>query len=64
MILNQAQSQNTLNISVCSPEEFEFPATMSDVTSGTWIMSRCSIMCNGSTTIQDYYTESLDALEV
>ena len=53
-----------MNVSVCSPEGFEFPATMSNVTSGTWIMSGCSIMCNGSTTIQDYYTESLDTLKV
>lgn len=45
------------------PESLELPSTMTNVRSGTWIMSGGGMVKNGSTEIEDY-GKNLDELKV
>uniref|UniRef100_T1IVE5 NHR domain-containing protein n=1 Tax=Strigamia maritima TaxID=126957 RepID=T1IVE5_STRMM len=52
-----------IGVTTHTPLELEFPATMTNVRSGTWMMTGNGIMHNG-TTIIDEYGQSLDRLKV
>ena len=46
-----------------SPLDMEFPATMTNIRSGTWMMTGNGVMHNGRMTREDY-GQNLDALKV
>ena len=46
-----------------SPEELDFPSTMTNLRTGTWILSGTGVMHNGDT-IRENYARSLDTLKV
>ena len=46
-----------------SPEELDFPSTMTNLHTGTWIMSGTGVMHNGDT-IKENYGRSLDTMKV
>lgn len=46
-----------------SPEVLEFPSTMTNIHSGTWIMSGSGVLQNGDT-IRENFGRSLDSLRV
>ena len=46
-----------------SPNELEFPSTMTNIRSGTWMMTGNGVMHNGTTIIDDYGV-NLDKLKV
>lgn len=52
-----------IGITTHSPMELEFPFTMTNVKSGTWIMTGSGIMHNGTTVIEQYGV-NLDRLQV
>lgn len=52
-----------IGITTHAPTELEFPYTMTNVRSGTWIMSGCGIMHNGTVVIEQYGA-NLDRLQV
>lgn len=52
-----------IGVTTHKPETLEFPSTMTNLTSGTWIMSGGGLVVNGSTMMEDY-GNSLDDLKV
>lgn len=46
-----------------SPLDIEFPATMTNIRSGTWMMTGNGVMHNGRM-IQEVYGQNLDSLKV
>ena len=52
-----------IGVTMHSPEDLELPSTMTNVTTGTWMMSGGGIVNNGVTTIEDY-GHSLEDLKV
>lgn len=52
-----------IGVTTHSPTELEFPFTMTNVRSGTWMMTGNGIMHNG-TSILDQYGQNLDRLQV
>nr|XP_012135898.1 PREDICTED: uncharacterized protein LOC100874771 isoform X5 [Megachile rotundata] len=52
-----------IGVTTHSPTELEFPFTMTNVRSGTWMMTENGVMHNG-TTIIDQYGQNLDRLQV
>lgn len=52
-----------IGVTMHSAEELNFPSTMTNVRSGTWMMTGNGIMYNG-TTISDEYGCNLDKLKV
>ncbi len=50
-----------IGVTTQRPEELDFPATMTNVRSGTWMMTGNGVMHNGLTILDDYGT-SLDRL--
>jgi neuralized-like protein 4 len=46
-----------------SPNELDFPFTMTNVRSGTWMMTGNGVMHNGTTVIEQY-GQNLDKLKV
>ncbi|XP_012271059.1 neuralized-like protein 4 isoform X2 [Orussus abietinus] len=52
-----------IGVTTHSPTELEFPFTMTNVRSGTWMMTGNGVMHNG-TTIIDQYGQNLDRLQV
>ncbi|CAL7942693.1 unnamed protein product [Xylocopa violacea] len=52
-----------IGVTTHSPTELEFPFTMTNVRSGTWMMTENGVMHNG-TTIVDQYGQNLDRLQV
>ena len=46
-----------------SPAELDFPSTMTNIRSGTWMMTGNGVMHNGTTVI-DEYGQNLDRLKV
>ena len=50
-----------IGVTTQRPEELDFPATMTNLRSGTWIMSGNGVMHNGLTVLDEYGT-SLDRL--
>ncbi|XP_043280017.1 neuralized-like protein 4 isoform X2 [Venturia canescens] len=52
-----------IGVTTHSPTELEFPFTMTNVRSGTWIMTGNGVMHNG-TTIIEQYGQNLDRLQV
>ncbi|XP_044577539.1 neuralized-like protein 4 isoform X2 [Cotesia glomerata] len=52
-----------IGVTTHSPTELEFPFTMTNVRSGTWIMTGNGVMHNG-TSIIDQYGQNLDRLQV
>ncbi|XP_076684468.1 neuralized E3 ubiquitin protein ligase 4 [Andrena cerasifolii] len=52
-----------IGVTTHSPTELEFPFTMTNVRSGTWMMTENGVMHNG-TTIIDQYGQNLDGLQV
>lgn len=47
-----------------SPTALEFPATMTNMRSGTTMMSGCGILVNGKGTCREYGEYNLDELRV
>jgi len=52
-----------IGVTTHSPLELEFPSTMTNVRSGTWMMTGNGVMHNG-TTILEEYGQNLDRLKV
>ncbi|CAB0034689.1 unnamed protein product [Trichogramma brassicae] len=52
-----------IGVTTHSPTELEFPFTMTNVRSGTWMMTGNGVMHNGTTMI-DHYGQNLDRLQV
>ncbi|OAD58573.1 Neuralized-like protein 4 [Eufriesea mexicana] len=52
-----------IGVTTHSPTELEFPFTMTNVRSGTWMMTENGVVHNG-TTIIDEYGQNLDGLQV
>ncbi|XP_043671711.1 neuralized-like protein 4 [Vespula pensylvanica] len=52
-----------IGVTTHSPTELEFPYTMTNVRSGTWMMTGNGVMHNGTTMI-DQYGQNLDRLQV
>ena len=52
-----------IGVTTHAPCELEFPSTMTNVRSGTWMMTGNGVMHNGTTTI-DAYGQNLDKLKV
>lgn len=52
-----------IGVTTHSPNELEYPSTMTNVRSGTWMMTGNGVMHNGST-IVDEYGHNLDRLKV
>ena len=53
----------SLGLTTHSPNELEFPSTMTNIRSGTWMMTGNGVMHNGTTIIDDYGV-NLDKLKV
>uniref|UniRef100_A0A0L8HEA4 NHR domain-containing protein n=1 Tax=Octopus bimaculoides TaxID=37653 RepID=A0A0L8HEA4_OCTBM len=52
-----------IGVTTHSPTSLEFPPTMTNVRSGTWMMTSNGVMHNG-TTVMDEYGQSLDRLKI
>ena len=52
-----------IGVTTHSPLDLDFPATMTNIRSGTWMMTGNGIMHNG-TTVVDEYGLNLDRLKV
>ncbi|XP_067658409.1 neuralized-like protein 4 isoform X2 [Haliotis asinina] len=52
-----------IGVTLHSPEELDYPSTMTNIRSGTWMMTGNGVMHNG-TTIIDEYGQNLDRLKV
>lgn len=52
-----------IGVTTHTPTDLEFPFTMTNVRSGTWMMTGSGIMHNG-TTVQEHYGVNLDRLQV
>ena len=52
-----------IGLTLHSPESLEFPSTMTNIRSGTWMMTGNGVMYNG-TTVMDDYGQNLDRLKV
>ncbi|XP_011253372.1 neuralized-like protein 4 [Camponotus floridanus] len=52
-----------IGVTTHSPTELEFPFTMTNVRSGTWMMTGNGVMHNGTTMI-DQYGQNLDRLQI
>ncbi|XP_053378607.1 neuralized-like protein 4 [Mercenaria mercenaria] len=51
-----------IGLTLHSPENLEFPSTMTNIRSGTWMMTGNGVMYNG-TTVMDDYGQNLDRLK-
>ncbi|KAL1457888.1 hypothetical protein WDU94_008070 [Cyamophila willieti] len=52
-----------IGVTIHKPTELNFPTTMTNVTSGTWMMTGNGVMHNG-TTVMDNYGQNLDRLQI
>ena len=52
-----------IGVTTHAPSDLEFPSTMTNIRSGTWMMTGNGVMHNGTTTIDDY-GQNLDKLKV
>ena len=52
-----------IGLTLHAPESLEFPSTMTNIRSGTWMMTGNGVMYNG-TTVMDDYGQNLDRLKV
>ena len=52
-----------IGLTTHQPSELDFPSTMTNIRSGTWMMTGNGVMHNGSTIIEDYGL-NLDRLKV
>ncbi|XP_005104477.1 neuralized-like protein 4 [Aplysia californica] len=52
-----------IGLTTHQPGELDFPSTMTNIRSGTWMMTGNGVMHNGSTVIEDY-GQNLDRLKV
>ncbi|KAK0040385.1 neuralized-like protein 4 [Biomphalaria pfeifferi] len=52
-----------IGLTTHKPTELDFPSTMTNIRSGTWMMTGNGVMHNGSTIIEDY-GQNLDRLKV
>lgn len=52
-----------IGVTLHPPHELDFPSTMTNIRSGTWMMTGNGVMHNG-TTIIDEYGQNLDRLKV
>lgn len=52
-----------IGVTSCSPHDIEFPATMTNIRSGTWMMTGSGVRHNGRI-IREDYGQNLDALKV
>ncbi|WAR14180.1 NEUL4-like protein [Mya arenaria] len=52
-----------IGLTLHTPESLEFPSTMTNIRSGTWMMTGNGVMYNGTTVLDDY-GQNLDRLKV
>ena len=52
-----------IGLTLHTPENLEFPSTMTNIRSGTWMMTGNGVMYNGTTVLDDY-GQNLDRLKV
>lgn len=52
-----------IGVTTHTPMGLDFPSTMTNIRSGTWMMTGNGVMHNGTTTIDDY-GQNLDRLKV
>lgn len=52
-----------IGVTIHKPTELNFPTTMTNITSGTWMMTGNGVMHNG-TTVMDNYGQNLDRLQI
>ena len=52
-----------IGVTLHSPNDLDFPSTMTNMRSGTWMMTGTGVMHNGTTVI-DMYGQNLDRLKV
>lgn len=52
-----------IGVTTHKPQELDFPSTMTNMRSGTWMMTGNGVMHNGTTVI-DEYGQNLDRLAV
>lgn len=52
-----------IGVTTHSPQDLEFPSTMTNIQSGTWMMTGNGVMHNGMTILEDY-GQNLDRLRV
>jgi len=52
-----------IGVTTHAPNDLEFPSTMTNIRSGTWMMTGNGVMHNGTTTVDDY-GQNLDKLKV
>ena len=52
-----------IGVTTHSPEVLQFPSTMTNITTGTWMVSGTGVMHNGSS-IRDNLKVNLDSLKV
>jgi hypothetical protein len=52
-----------IGVTLHSPNDIDFPSTMTNIRSGTWMMTGTGVMHNGTTVI-DMYGQNLDRLKV
>ena len=43
-----------VGVTTHSPLTLEFPSTMTDMSSGTWMMTGCGVLHNGTILIEEY----------
>lgn len=52
-----------IGVTTHQPNDLDFPSTMTNIRSGTWMMTGNGVMHNGATVIEDY-GQNLDRLKV
>lgn len=52
-----------IGVTLHQPQDLDFPSTMTNIRSGTWMMTGNGVMHNGTTVI-DEYGQNLDRLKV
>ncbi|ELT95486.1 hypothetical protein CAPTEDRAFT_101277 [Capitella teleta] len=63
MMVDKWAGSVEIGVTMHAPTELDFPSTMTNIRSGTWMMTGNGVMHNGTTVIDDYGT-NLDRLKV
>ena len=62
-MVNKWAGSIEIGVTLHSPQSLDFPSTMTNIRSGTWMMTGNGVMHNGATVI-DEYGHNLDRLKV
>lgn len=63
MMVDKWAGSIEIGVTTHTPNELDFPSTMTNIRSGTWMMTGNGVMHNGTTVIDDY-GQNLDMLRV